>query len=177
MNTTSDCRFKTCLIALSIIVGVQSAPLLASAGYLTDKDGYRLPVMRKTAVGATKDESELGKLLDKSRVLFEEGKLDDCEAVLKKVLEQDKDNAAALNNMGAVMARRQNYTEAKALFQKALPLARVARPNQVCDLFGQIKSVFPEDWEYWEMSLESAILNNIDWVKAKASETPPTVNK
>lgn len=58
--------------------------------------------------------------------LLHEGRTDEAEAAAKGILNQSPDNLAALDILGLVQQKRQDYAQAETLYQKALKMHKEA---------------------------------------------------
>lgn len=113
--------------------------------------------------------SDVNQLLIKAYDFLEAGKLDEAEEVLFQVQRLDPGNPLALNNLGAILVKKQRYREAYAYLEQARPRARgyKVKVNRVCDVDGLCLAFRPTQDAYGEQDLEALIKLNIALVYSK----------
>jgi len=112
---------------------------------------------------------DLLRQLVKSYDLLEAGNLAEAKKIYEEILAQEPHNPLALNNLGAIYAREQDYQRALNHLERALPKAKGYKVlvNKVCDLDGVCLAFRPAAVEYGNHDLEPLIAINIEMVKAK----------
>lgn len=115
------------------------------------------------------DDPELYRALVQSYDLLEAGKLAEAKAIYEEILEKHPHNPLALNNLGAIYVREQDYQRALNCLEQALPRAKgyEVLVNRVCDVDGICLAFRPAAVEYGNHDLEPLIGANIEMVKAK----------
>ena len=101
--------------------------------------------------------------------LLEAGKLAEAKQIYEKILEKHPNNPLALNNLGAIYVREQDYQQALNCLERALPQAKGYKMlvNRVCDVDGVCLAFRPAAVEYGNHDLEPLIAANIVMVKDK----------
>jgi tetratricopeptide (TPR) repeat protein len=120
-------------------------------------------------VGAQIGNQDLTCSLVKSYDLLEAGKLAEAKQINEDILEKYPKNPVALNNLGAIYVREQDYQRALNCLERALPQAKGYKVlvNRVCDVDGVCLTFRPAAVEYGNHDLEPLIAANIDMVKVK----------
>jgi tetratricopeptide (TPR) repeat protein len=120
-------------------------------------------------LGQIGDPQDLMLPLVKSYDLLEAGKLAEAKKVYEAILEKHPGNPLALNNLGAIYVREQDYQRALNCLERALPKARGYKVlvNRLCDVDGVCLAFRPAAVEYGNHDLESLIAINIEMVKEK----------
>jgi tetratricopeptide (TPR) repeat protein len=120
------------------------------------------PVPGQTDAGVTK-------MLVESYDLLEAGNLAEAQKIYAQILKQDPGNPLALNNLGAIKVKENQFPEALALLSQALPRAQgyKFKVNQVCAVDGICLAFRPLQEVYGETELEPLIKFNISMVKAR----------
>ena len=89
------------------------AKLMEEAGRLEEAEGHY-----QKALEANSDNAEA--LLGLARVHFRAGRLESAEQTYHRVLRQDSSSAQALHGLGQICARREQWTEATELLNRAV---------------------------------------------------------
>ncbi len=120
-------------------------------------------------LGQIGDPQDLMLPLVKSYDLLEAGKLAEAKKVYEAILEKHPENPLALNNLGAILVREQDYQRALNCLERALPKAKGFKVlvNRLCDVDGVCLAFRPAAVEYGNHDLESLIAINIEMVKEK----------
>jgi tetratricopeptide (TPR) repeat protein len=107
--------------------------------------------------------------LVKSYDLLEAGKLAQAKKVYEDILARYPDNPLALNNLGAIYVKEQDYSRGLDYLERALPRAKGYKVlvNRVCDMNRICLAFRPGAVEYGNQDLEPLIALNIAMVKAK----------
>jgi len=132
-----------------------------------------LPNLRVRAQIGNQD---LMRSLVQSYDLLEAGKLAEAKQIYEEILEKHPNNPLALNNLGAIYVREQDYQRALNCLERALPQAKGYRMlvNRVCDVGGVCLAFRPAAVEYGNHDLEPLIAANIDMVKDKFAASQKT---
>ena len=111
----------------------------------------------------------LTKMLVESYDLLEAGKLAEAQKIYEQILKQDPGNPLALNNLGALKVKENQFPEALALLSQALPRARTykLKVNRVCDMQGLCLAFRPLDAVYGNQDLALLVRLNLSLVKSK----------
>jgi tetratricopeptide (TPR) repeat protein len=122
--------------------------------------------------GRAQADAGLTKMLMESYDLLEAGKLAEAQKVYEQILQQDPGNPLALNNLGAIKVKENNFPEALALLSQALPRAQgyKLQVNKVCDMQGLCLAFRPLEAVYGNQDLAPLVQLNISLVKAKLAE-------
>jgi tetratricopeptide (TPR) repeat protein len=114
----------------------------------------------------------LTKMLVESYDLLEAGKLAEAQKIFERILKQDPGNPLALNNLGAIKVKENQFPEALALLSQALPRAQgyKLKVNRVCDMQGLCLAFRPLESVYGDQDLAPLVQLNISLVKAKLAE-------
>ena len=107
--------------------------------------------------------------------LLEAGKMGQAEEFYKEVLQKEPGNPLALNNLGAIMVKKQKYGEALSYLEQALPRAKdyQVRVNRVCDVEGVCLAFRPLEAEYGNQDLEPLIKLNMEMIRDKLKASQP----
>jgi Tfp pilus assembly protein PilF len=119
-------------------------------------------------------DADLTQMLVKSYDLLEEGKLDQAEEIYRQVLRRNPNNPLALNNLGAIMVKKNNYRQALYYLERARARAKgyKVKVNRVCEAQGVCLAFRPLATEYGDQDLKSLIQLNIDLVKGALAAPP-----
>jgi tetratricopeptide (TPR) repeat protein len=122
-----------------------------------------------TGPAQTGAQQDLMASLVKSYDLLEAGKLAEAKQVYEDILAQYPDNPLALNNLGAIYVKEQDYARGLDYLERALPRAKgyKVQVNRVCDMNRICLAFRPGAVEYGNQDLEPLIALNIAMVKAK----------
>jgi tetratricopeptide (TPR) repeat protein len=122
-----------------------------------------------SGLGQIGDPHGLMRPLVKSYDLLEAGKLAEAKKIYEDILEKHPENPLALNNLGAIYVREQDYQRALNCLERALPKAKGYKVlvNRLCDVDGVCLAFRPAAVEYGTHDLEPLIAMNIEMVKAK----------
>ncbi|MGO9577980.1 MAG: tetratricopeptide repeat protein [Desulfobaccales bacterium] len=117
-------------------------------------------------------DSGLTKMLVQSYDLLEAGKLAEAQKIFEQILKQDPGNPLALNNLGAIKVKENQYQEALAFLSQALPRAQgyKLKVNRVCDMQGLCLAFRPLEAVYGDQDLAPLVELNLSLVKAKLAE-------
>jgi tetratricopeptide (TPR) repeat protein len=112
---------------------------------------------------------DLSRLLIKSYDLMEAGKYDQAQKIYQEVLKLDPGNPLALNNLGAIMVKKEKYPEALGYLEEALTRAKgyQVMVNRVCDVEGLCLAFRPMLAVYGNQELEPLVKMNLKLIKAK----------
>jgi len=115
------------------------------------------------------------KMMIRSYDLLEAGKVDEAQKIYEQVLKDDPGNPLALNNLGAVMAKKGKYQEALAYLQQALPQAKGYKVmvNRVCEVNGVCLAFRPLQEVYGNQDLEPLVRLNIQMIQGKMAAPAP----
>lgn len=107
--------------------------------------------------------------------LLEAGKMVQAEEFYKEVLQKEPGNPLALNNLAAIMVKKQRYGEALGYLEQALPRAKdyQVRVNRVCDVEGVCLAFRPLEAEYGNQDLEPLIKLNMEMIRDKLKASQP----
>ena len=113
----------------------------------------------------------LTKMLVESYDLLEAGKLAEAQKIFEQILKQDPGNPLALNNLGAIKVKENQFPEALALLSQALPRAQgyKLKVNRVCDMQGLCLAFRPLESVYGDQDLAPLVALNLNLVKAKVA--------
>jgi len=113
-------------------------------------------------------QKELTRMMVKSYDLLEAGKLDQAAGIYREVLRRDPGNPLALNNLGAIEAKKKNYRQALDYLEQARARAKgyKVKVNRVCDAEGSCLAFRPLAAEYGNQDLEPLVQLNLDLVRA-----------
>lgn len=122
-----------------------------------------------TGLAQTGNQQDLMASLVKNYDLLEAGKLAEAKKVFEDILAKYPDNPLALNNLGAIYVKEQDYPQALKYLERALSKARGYKVlvNRVCDVDRICLAFRPGAVEYGTQDLEPLIALNIDMVKAR----------
>jgi tetratricopeptide (TPR) repeat protein len=122
-----------------------------------------------TGLAQTGGQQDLMASLVKSYDFLEAGKLAEARKVYEDILAKHPDNPLALNNLGAIYVKEQDYARALDYLERALPKAKGYKVlvNQVCDVDRICLAFRPGAVEYGNQDLEPLVALNIEMVKAK----------
>jgi tetratricopeptide (TPR) repeat protein len=111
----------------------------------------------------------LTKMLVESYDLLEAGKLAEAQKIYEQILQQDPGNPLALNNLGAIKVKENQYPEALSYLSQALPRAQgyKLKVNRVCDMQGICLAFRPLEAVYGDQDLAPLVQLNLSLVKAK----------
>jgi len=111
----------------------------------------------------------LTKMLVESYDLLEAGKLAEAQKIYEQILKQDPGNPLALNNLGAIKVKENQFPEALALLSQALPRAQTykLKVNRVCDMRGLCLAFRPLGRFTATRDLAALVQLNLSLVKAK----------
>ena len=114
----------------------------------------------------------LTKMLVESYDLMEAGKLAEAQKIYEQILKQDPGNPLALNNLGAIKVKENQFPEALAHLSQALDRAQgyKLKVNRVCDMQGLCLAFRPLEAVYGNQDLAPLVQLNISLVKAKLAE-------
>ena len=114
----------------------------------------------------------LTKMLVESYDLLEAGKLAEAQKIFEQVLKQDPGNPLALNNLGAIKVKENQFREALAYLSQALPRAQTykLKVNRVCDMQGLCLAFRPLEAVYGDQDLAPLVKLNLSLVTAKLAE-------
>jgi tetratricopeptide (TPR) repeat protein len=106
--------------------------------------------------------------------LLEAGKMGQAQEFYEQVLKEDPGNPLALNNLGAIMVKKQKYKEALGYLEQARTRAKgyKVRVNRVCDVEGICLAFRPLEAEYGNQDLEPLIKLNLEMVRGKLQASP-----
>lgn len=106
--------------------------------------------------------------------LLEAGKMGQAQEFYEQVLKEDPGNPLALNNLGAIMVKKQKYKEALGYLEQARTRAKgyKVRVNRVCDVEGICLAFRPLEAEYGNQDLEPLIKLNLQMVRGKLQASP-----
>ena len=114
----------------------------------------------------------LTKMLVESYDLLEAGKLAEAQKIYEQILRQDPGNPLALNNLGAIKVKENQFPEALAYLSQALEQSRGCKfkVNRVCDMQGLCLAFRPLEAVYGNQDLAPLVQLNLGLVKAKVAE-------
>ena len=114
----------------------------------------------------------LTKMLVESYDLLEAGKLAEAQKIYEQILKQDPGNPLALNNLGAIKVKENQFPEALAYLSQALErsLGYKIKVNRVCDMQGLCLAFRPLDAVYGNQDLAPLVELNLSLVKARLAE-------
>ena len=114
----------------------------------------------------------LTKMLVESYDLLEAGKLAEAQKIYEQILQQDPGNPLALNNLGAIKVKENQFPEALAYLSQALDRAQgyKLKVNRVCDMQGLCLAFRPLEAVYGNQDLAPLVQLNLSLVKAKVAE-------
>jgi len=114
----------------------------------------------------------LTKMLVESYDLLEAGKLAQAQKIYEQILQQDPGNPLALNNLGAIKVKENNFPEALAFLSQALPRAQGYKfqVNKVCDMQGLCLAFRPLEAVYGNQDLAPLVQLNLNLVRGKLAE-------
>ena len=114
----------------------------------------------------------LTKMLVESYDLLEAGKLAEAQKIYEQILKQDPGNPLALNNLGAIKVKENNFPEALAFLSQALDRAQGYKfqVNKVCDMQGLCLAFRPLEAVYGNQDLAPLVQLNISLVRAKLAD-------
>ncbi|MGB8990764.1 MAG: tetratricopeptide repeat protein [Desulfobaccales bacterium] len=120
------------------------------------------PVLARADAGITQ-------MLVESYDLLEAGKLAQAQKIYEQILQQDPGNPLALNNLGAIKVKENQFPAALTYLEQALPRAHgyKIKVNQVCAVDGICLAFRPLQEVYGDTELEPLIKFNITMVKAR----------
>ena len=120
------------------------------------------PVRAQTDAGLTK-------MLVESYDLLEAGKLAEAQKIYEQILKQDPGNPLALNNLGAIKVKENQFPEALTYLSQALGRARgyKIKVNRVCDMQGLCLAFRPLEAVYGDQDLAPLVQLNLSLVRAK----------
>ena len=135
------------LVLMGLVVGLVGLPGLSVRAQIGNQD------LRRSLV--------------QSYDLLEAGKLAEAKQIYEEILEKHPNNPLALNNLGAIYVREQDYQRALNCLERALPRAQDYKMlvNRVCDVDGVCLAFRPTAVEYGNHDLEPLIAANIEMVK------------
>ena len=111
-------------------------------------------------------------MLVESYDLLEAGKLAEAQKICEQILKQDPGNPLALNNLGAIKGKENQFPEALALLSQALPRAQTykLKVNRVCDMQGLCLACRPMEVVYGDQDLAALAQLNLSLVQANLVE-------
>jgi tetratricopeptide (TPR) repeat protein len=111
------------------------------------------------------------KMLVTSYDLLEAGKLAEAEKIYEQILKQDPGNPLALNNLGAIKVKENNFPEALAYLSQALDRAQgyKLKVNRVCDMQGICLAFRPLEAVYGNQDLAPLVQLNLSLVEGKVA--------
>ena len=114
----------------------------------------------------------LTKMLVESYDLLEAGKLAEAQKIYEQILKQDPGNPLALNNLGAIKVKENQFPEALAYLSQALDRAQgyKLKVNRVCDMQGLCLAFRPLEAVYGNQDLAPLVQLNLSLVKAKLAD-------
>jgi tetratricopeptide (TPR) repeat protein len=114
----------------------------------------------------------LTKMLVESYDLLEAGKLAEAQKIYEQILRQDPGNPLALNNLGAIKVKENQFPEALAYLSQALERSRgyKIKVNRVCDMQGLCLAFRPLEAVYGNQDLAPLVQLNLSLVKAKLAD-------
>ena len=117
-------------------------------------------------------DSGLTKMLVESYDLLEAGKLAEAQKIFEQILKQDPGNPLALNNLGAIKVKENQFPEALSYLSQALPRAQgyKLKVNRVCDMQGLCLAFRPLEAVYGDQDLAPLVQLNLSLVRAKLAE-------
>jgi hypothetical protein len=117
-------------------------------------------------------DAALTKMLVESYDLLEAGNLAGAGKIYAQILKQDPGNPLALNNLGAIKVKENQFSEALALLSQALPRARTykLKVNRVCDMQGLCLAFRPLEAVYGDQDLAPLVQLNLSLVRGKLAE-------
>ena len=124
--------------------------------------------------GPVRGQADAGitKMLVESYDLLEAGKLAEAQKIYEQILKQDPGNPLALNNLGAIKVKKNQFPEALAYLSQALDRAQgyKLKVNRVCDMQGLCLAFRPLEAVYGNQDLAPLVQLNLSLVKAKLAE-------
>ena len=147
------------LILMGLVVGLVGLPGLSVRAQIGNQD------LRRSLV--------------QSYDLLEAGKLAEAKQIYEEILEKYPNNPLALNNLGAIYVREQDYQRALNCLERALPRAQDYKMlvNRVCDVDGVCLAFRPTAVEYGNHDLEPLIAANIEMVKDRFAASQKETGK
>jgi tetratricopeptide (TPR) repeat protein len=117
-------------------------------------------------------DAALTKMLVESYDLLEAGNLAEAQKIYAQILKQDPGNPLALNNLGAIKVKENQFPEALALLSQALPRAQTykLKVNRVCDMQGLCLAFRPLEAVYGDQDLAPLVQLNLSLVRGKLAE-------
>ena len=114
----------------------------------------------------------LPKMQVESYDLLEAGKLAEAQKIYEQILQQDPGNPLALNNLGAIKVKENQFPEALASLSQALDRAQgyKLKVNRVCDMQGLCLAFRPLEAVYGNQDLAPLVQLNLNLVKAKLAD-------
>ena len=124
--------------------------------------------------GSVRAQADAGltKMLVESYDLLEAGKLAEAQKIYEQILKQDPGNPLALNNLGAIKVKENQFPEALSYLSQALPRAQgyKLKVNRVCDMQGLCLAFRPLEAVYGDQDLAPLVQLNLSLVKGKLAE-------
>ncbi len=119
--------------------------------------------------GRAQADAGLTKMLVESYDLLEAGNLAQAQKIYEQILKQDPGNPLALNNLGAIKVKENQFPEALASLSQALPRAHGynLKVNRGCDMQGRCQAFRPLEAVYGNQDLGPLVQLNLSLVKAK----------
>jgi tetratricopeptide (TPR) repeat protein len=117
-------------------------------------------------------DAALTKMLVQSYDLLEAGDLVQAQKIYEHILKQAPGNPLALNNLGAIKVKENQFQAALTCLEQALPGAQgyTIKVNRVCDLRGICLAFCPLEEVYGNQDLRPLVQLNINLVKARLAE-------
>ena len=127
--------------------------------------------------GPVRADAGLTKMLVESYDLLEAGKLTEAQKIYEQILKQDPGNPLALNNLGAIKVKENQYPEALSYLSQAMPRAQgyKLKVNRVCDMQGLCLAFRPLEAVYGNQDLAPLVQLNLNLVKAKLADAKKPV--
>ena len=127
--------------------------------------------------GPVRADAGLTKMLVESYDLLEAGNLAGAQKIYEQILKQDPGNPLALNNLGAIKVKENQFPEALSYLSQALDRAQgyKLKVNRVCDMQGLCLAFRPLEAVYGNQDLAPLVQLNLSLVKAKLADAKKPV--